>query len=111
MPYMIIGALTLLAALVLFAGFQFSGKSSRPKLLRIGAAAAAAGLMLLWVLLWWLLSADRGAWAMPMFIGVMFVAVSVLGLGVQLMARACGAPEETAFDRSFDDFVRHNDLP
>ena len=35
----------------------------------------------------------------------------VWGIRVQLMARACGAREETAFDRSFDDFVRHNDLP
>lgn len=111
MPYMLVGALMLLAALVLFTGFYFSGKSSRPKLLRIGAATAAAGLMLLWVLPWWLFSADRGAWAMPMFIGVMIVAVSVLGLGVQLTARPCGAREETAFDRSFDEFVRHDDLP
>ena len=111
MSYTLIGGLTLLAALVLFAGFRFSGKSSRPKLLRIGATIAAAGLVLLWVLPLWLMSADRGAWGMPMFVGVMFVAISVLGLGMQLVARACGAPEETAFDRAFDDFVRHNDLP
>ncbi len=111
MPYMLVGALVLLSALVLFAGFYFSGKSSRPKLLRIGAATSAAGLMLLWLLPWWLFSVDRGAWAMPMFIGVMFIAVSVLGLGLQLTARACGARKETAFDGSFDDFVRHNDLP
>lgn len=111
MPYTIIAVLTLLALLVVVAGFRFSDRSRRPRLLRVGAATAAVGLMLLWLLPMWLLSADRGAWAMPMFVGVMFVSVSVLGLGIQLVARACGAREETAFDRSFDDFLRQNDLP
>lgn len=111
MPNIIVTVLTLLALLVLIGGLRFSHRSRRPRLMRTGAALAAAGLMLLWLLPMWLFSADRGAWAMPMFIGVMFVAVSVLGLGIRLAARACGEPEETAFDTAFEDFVRHNDLP
>ncbi len=111
MPNIIVVVLTILALAVLVGGFHFSDKSGRPKLLRIGGATAAAGLMLLWLLPMWLLSADRGAWAMPMFIGVLFVAVSVLGLGIQLVARACGAPEQSLNDRLFDDFIRNNDLP
>ena len=111
MPTIIVIVLTLLALAVLAGGFQFSDRSARPKLLRIGTATAAAGLMLLWLLPMWLLSADRGAWALPMFIGVLFVAVSVLGLGIQLVARACGAPEQSLNDRLFEDFIRHNDLP
>jgi Na+-transporting NADH:ubiquinone oxidoreductase subunit NqrB len=111
MPNMIPLGLSVLALLLVFAGLGFSGNSRRPGLFRIGAIVAALGLMLLWVLPVWLFSADRGLWAMPMFIGVLVVAVSVLGAGLQLMARACGAREESAADRLFDDFVRHNELP
>lgn len=111
MPELIAVGLSLAATLLVLASFALSARSRRPKLLRIGACVAAFGTVLLWVLPWWLFREDRGVWAMPMFIGVLFVAVSVLGIGIQLMARAAGAREEAAFDRSFDDFVRHNDLP
>ncbi len=111
MPLLIPAGLSLLAAVVIFACFRLSARSRRPKVLRIGGSITAFGITLLWVLPWWLLSADRGNWAMPMFIGVMFVAVSVLGAGIQLIARACGAAAQTHNDRLFDDFIRHNDLP
>jgi hypothetical protein len=100
-----------LAALVVFAGLRLSGKSRRPRLFKAGVFVAALGLMLLWMLPLWLISADRGIWAMPMFIAALFAAVSVLGLGLQFIGRACGVPEETAAGRQFDDFVRQNDLP
>lgn len=103
--------LSLLAALLVLASFKLSARAPRPGLLRIGACVTALGITLLWVLPWWLVSADRGAWAMPMFIGVLFVAVSVLGGGLQLMRRATGARAETVNDHLFDDFVRHNELP
>lgn len=103
--------MSLLAALVLAGGLRWAGKAKRPKLLKIGAGLAAGGIMLLWLLPWLLFSKDRGAWAMPMFIAASFVAVSVLGVGLQLMARACGAREVTRGDQLFEDFVRHNDLP
>lgn len=103
--------LSLLAALLVFAGFKFSVKSRRPTLFKMGASVAATGIVLLWSLPLWLLSAERGVWAMPMLIAVLFVAVSALGGGLQLMRRACGAPDETADDRLFNDFLRQNDLP
>lgn len=110
MPELIPIGMSILAVLLVFASFKFSHKAPRPGLLRFGAFVIALGLTLLWLLPWWLVSTDWGAWAMPMFIAVLVVAISVLGLGLQLGARACGAREETAFDRSFDEFVRHNDL-
>ena len=103
--------LSLLAALLAFVGFWYSHKSRRPQLFKTGASLAALGIMLLWLLPLWLVGTERGAWAMPMFIAVLFVAVSVLGGGLQLMRRACGAPEVTANDGLFDDFLRQNDLP
>jgi uncharacterized membrane protein len=103
--------LSLLAALLVLAGFKFSVKSRRPRLFKTGASVAATGIVLLWLLPFWLFGTDRGDWAMPMFIGVLFVAVSVLGGGLQLMRRASGGPEETENDRLFDDFLRQNDLP
>ena len=108
---LIAGLLSLVAAAVLLGGFLFSSRTRRPKLFRSGAALTSAGLILLWALPYWLFRTDRAEWAMPMFIGVMFVAVSVLGLGLQLMARASGAREPTHNDQMFEDFVRHNDLP
>lgn len=111
MALLIPAGLAILAAVVVFATFRLSGRSLRPKLLRIGGSITAVGITLLWVLPWWLLSSDRGIWAMPMFIGVMFVAVSVLGAGIQLIARACRGPAEKDNDRLFEDFIRHNDLP
>ena len=103
--------LSLLAALLVLAGFKFSAKSRRPRLFRTGASVTATGIMLLWLLPFWLLGAERGVWAMPLLIGVLFVAVSVLGGGLELMRRACGGKAETANDRLFDDFLRQNDLP
>ena len=103
--------MSLLAALLVFVCFRFSGKSRRPKLFKTGAIVTALGIMLLWLLPLWLTSADRGEWGMPMFVGVLIVAVSVLGGGLHLMRRACGAPEETVNDRLYDDFLRQNDLP
>lgn len=111
MPELIPVGMSLLAALLVFASFKLSDRAPRPRLLRIGACVTALGLTLLWLLPWWLFSTDIGVWAMPMFIGVLFVAVSVLGGGLQLMRRATGAREETVNDYLFDDFVRHNDLP
>ena len=103
--------MSLLAALVLLGGLRWAGKAKRPRLLKIGAGLAAAGIMLLWLLPWLLFSEDRGAWAMPMFIAALFVAVSVLGAGLQSMARACGAREATRGDQLFEDFVRHTTFP
>lgn len=103
--------LSLIAALLLFAGFKFSVKSRRPKLFRTGANLAATGIMLLWLLPSWLFSADRGGWEMPMMVAILIVAVSVLGAGLQLMRRAWGGQEETANDHLFDDFLRQNDMP
>jgi hypothetical protein len=110
-PPVIAGGLSGLAALVVFGGLRLSGKSRRPRLFKAGAFVSALGLMLLWILPLWLFSADRGIWAMPMFIAALLAAASVLGLGLQLIGRACGAPEETAAGRQFDDFLGQNDLP
>ena len=111
MPGLIPIGLSLLAALLVFASLKLSTRAPRPGLLRIGACVTALGITLLWLLPWWLLSTDRGAWAMPMFIGVLVVAVSVLGGGLQVMRLATGARAETVNDYLFDDFVRHKDLP
>ena len=108
---MIPAGLTLLAAIVLLGGFSFSARAKRPKLLRIGACLSATGIMLLWLLPWWLFRADTGVWAMPAFIGAMFVAVSFLALGLQLMARACGAREESRNEQLLSEFMQRNDLP
>jgi hypothetical protein len=103
--------LTLLALAILFAGVRFSNRAGRPRLLRIGSAVAAAGLVALWALPYWLFSVDRGEWAMPMFIGVLVIAGSLIGFGLQAIARAFEARVEGRNDQLFDDFVRHNDLP
>ena len=108
---MIAVGLSGLAALFVLAGLSLSAKSRRPRLFKAGAFVTALGLLLLWMLPLWLFSADRGIWAMPMFIAALFAAVSVLGLGLQLVGRACGAAEETAAGRQFDDFLRQNHLP
>jgi hypothetical protein len=60
---------------------------------------------------WWVFSADRGVWAMPLFIAALFVPVSLLGLGIQLMGRACGAREEGHGDTLFENFLTQNDRP
>lgn len=109
--YLLIGILTALAALLLFVGLRFAGRSGRPRLFRIGSMTAAAGLMLLWIAIWWVLSENRGIWAMPMFVAALIVPVSLLGLGIRLMARAHGEPEPGHADTVFEDFVRQNDLP
>ncbi len=103
--------LTVLALLIVAGGFRFSRKSRRPKLLRVGAAVTGLGVVLLWLLPLGLFSVDRGVWAMPMLVAALFVAGSVLALGIQLIARACGAPEPSRNDMLFNDFIRHNDLP
>ncbi len=107
-PYVIVALLTLLAALTVFVGRRFAHKSNRPRLFSIGAYTTAAGFMLLWICLGWIFSTDRGIWALPLFIAGVFVPVSFLGLGLQLMARACGAREEDHFDRFFSELVRRN---
>lgn len=109
--YILIGGLTGIASLIVFVGIRFADRSNKPKLFRIGSITAATGIMLLWIAMWWLLSADRGIWAVPMFLAALFVPISLLGLGIQLMARACGQREESHADRVFDDFLRQNDLP
>ncbi|HYD38573.1 MAG TPA: hypothetical protein VEA60_13235 [Allosphingosinicella sp.] len=103
--------LTLLALTIVAAGFRFSAGSPRPTLLRLGVATTALGLILLWLLPFWVLGADTGPWAMPAFVAVLLVAGLVLALGLQLTARACGARQSSRGDALFDDFVRHNDLP
>ncbi|HET7816959.1 MAG TPA: hypothetical protein VFK58_05220 [Sphingomicrobium sp.] len=60
--YLLIGILTVIASLLVFIGLRYSDRSSRPKLFRIGSVTAAAGLMLLWIAMWWALAADRGIW-------------------------------------------------
>lgn len=107
-PYVIVAILTLLAALTVFVGKRFAHKSNRPRLFRIGAYTTAAGFMLLWICLGWVFSADRGVLTLPLFIAGMFVPVSCLGLGIQLMGRACGEREEGHFDRFFSELVRRN---
>lgn len=109
--YIIIGCLTVIAALFVLVGVRFADRSRKPKLFRIGSITAASGIMLLWIAMWWVFSADRGSWAMPMFIAALFAPISLLGLGLQLIARAWGAAEETHNDRLFDDFLRQNDVP
>jgi hypothetical protein len=106
----IVAILTALALLVVFIGVRFAHRSNRPKLFRIGSMTAASGLMLLWMGVWWVFSADRGLWAMPMFIAALFVPVSLLGLGIQLMGRACGAREESHNEQLFREFLTRNDL-
>ena len=108
---MIAIVLSVVAALLVLGGLRYSGKSQRPRLLQVGTVVAALGIMLLWVLPWWLLSADRGPWAMPMFVGSLFVAVSILGGGLQLMRRACGVSDDSPEGGVFEDFVRQNHLP
>lgn len=105
-----VAILTGLALLLVFIGFRFAARAIKPKLFRIGSMTAASGLMLLWTSLWWVFSADRGIWGMPMFIAALFVPVSLLGLGIRLMARACGEPEESHNDQLFREFLTHNDL-
>ena len=110
-PYGIAAGLTALALLVVFIGIRFADRSNKPKLFRAGSFVAASGIMLLWIAIGWVASADWGVWTMPMFIAALFVPVSLLGLGIQLMARACGARDESRNDQLLADFVRHNDLP
>ena len=102
--------LTFLSAAIILVGFRLSARAMRPKLLRAGVVTTAAGLTLLWVLPVWLFDDLAGEWGLPVFIGAMFVAVSVLALGLQLVARACGAPEESGMDRILHDLATHNDL-
>jgi len=103
--------LTLLALTIVAVGFRFARSSRRPTLLRAGAATTASGLILLWLLPFWVFRIDTGLWAMPIFVAALLVAGSVLGLGLQLMARASGAQENSRNDTLFDDFIRHNGLP
>jgi hypothetical protein len=109
-PYVIVAVLTFLAALLVVIGLRFAERSSIPTLFRVGAFTAAAGLMLLWIGFWWVFSVDRGVWAMPLFIAALFIPISLLGLGLQLMARACGVREESHNEQLFSEFVRRNDL-
>jgi lipopolysaccharide export LptBFGC system permease protein LptF len=103
--------LTLLSVAFVIGGFHLSRRSCRPKLLRAGAVITAVGLLLLWVLPWWLFNRVTSEWTLPLFIAILFVSISVLGLGLQLIARACGAREQSQSDRLLDDFSRLNDLP
>ncbi|HYE28910.1 MAG TPA: hypothetical protein VEA61_11865 [Allosphingosinicella sp.] len=103
--------LTLLALTIVAVGFRFSRSSRRPTLLRGGAVTTAFGLILLWLLPFSVFRVDTGLWAMPIFVAALLAAGSVLGLGLQLMARACGEQEDSRNDTLFDDFVRHNELP
>lgn len=110
-PYVIVAGLTALALLIVLISFRFADRSRKPKLFRIGSITAASGIMFLWIAIGWVASADWGDWGMPVFIASLLVPVSMLGLGIQLMARACGAREASHNDRLLEDFVRQNDLP
>ena len=111
MQYLIPGILTLLALTVAIIGVRLAGKYRRPRLFKAGAFIAAAGLMLLWLLTWWVISRDAGAWAMPLFVAALFVAVSVLGAGLSTMARAATGKAESRADQLAQDFITLNDLP
>jgi hypothetical protein len=107
-PYVVVGILTLLAALFVFTGVRFAKRMKEPRTFRTGSFVAAAGLMLLWISSGWFVSADHGIWAVPLFFAALFVPVSVLGVGLQLMARACGQRDPTEADRVFEDILRRN---
>ena len=111
MPYLIPAILTLLALIVAGIGVRFAGKSRRPSLFKAGAFISAAGLMLLWLLPWWVISRDAAEWAMPLFVGALFVSVSVLGGGLSTMARAATGQGASRTDDLVEDFIRLNDLP
>lgn len=111
MPYLIPAVLTVLAMSLVGIGMRFAGKTGRPALFKAGAFIAAVGLMLLWLLPWWVIARDDAEWAMPLFIAALFVAVSVLGGGLSTMARAATGKEASRTDDLVDNFIRLNELP
>ena len=111
MAYLIPAILTLLALIVAGIGVRLAGKYRRPTLFKAGAFIAAAGLMLLWLLPWWVIARDDAEWAMPLFVAALFVAVSVLGGGLGTMARVATGKESSRTDDLVEDFIRLNDLP
>ena len=108
MPYWIPAGLTLLALVLAWLGLS---RARGSMLFRAGALAASIGLVLLWVLPLWLLRGESGDWALPLFVGTLFVPVSLLGAGLQAMRYASGGGHDTPADRLFEDLIRHNDLP
>ena len=111
MPYLIPGVLTVIALVVAVAGTRSAGRFRRPALFKAGAVIAAVGLMLLWLLPWWVIARDAAEWAMPLFVAALFVAISVLGAGLSAMARAATGKEASRTDDLVEDFIRLNDLP
>lgn len=96
--------LTLAALLVAAAGFGFAAKVRKPGLFKLGGLIAAAGIMLLWLLPWWAIASDRGSLQMPVMLGALILAISVLGLGLNLMTRAINGREESEVDRIIHNF-------
>lgn len=95
----IVGGMTLLAVLVAWIGLALSSRFRRPGLFKIGALSVSAGLMLLWMSVWWVSTRDFGAWAMPAFIAALFVPISMVGAGLGAMRLASTGQSETEFDR------------
>ncbi|HEU5286276.1 MAG TPA: hypothetical protein VFU20_07185 [Sphingomicrobium sp.] len=110
-PYLIPAVLSALALAVAAIGFRSAHRFKRPALFKTGAIVAAVGLMLLWLLPWWAIARDAGAWAMPLMVAALVVAVSVLGAGLSTMARAATGNQDSPADRIVQDIITLNDLP
>lgn len=102
--------LTVLAMALAWAGFAFAGRFRRPRLFRIGAGAAALGLLLLWLLPWMVMSRGLEP-AMPLFIGAMVIAVSTLGGGLTAMARSSSGYQESELDRIIQTSDPYDEFP
>ena len=107
--YLIPAVLTLIAVLVAVFGSRFAARAGRPRMFRIGAFLSAVGLMLLWLLPWWVVTQKAGAWAMPLVVGAFVVAGSVLGGGLRAMATASTGKTESQVDRIVEDLSYLND--
>ena len=77
---------------------------------RAGALVSAAGVMLLWILPGLAIAQKAGIWSMPLTVGALFVAVSVLGGGMRLMATAATGRADSNADKIVDDLAYLNDL-
>lgn len=108
---LIAAVLTLLAALIATAGILFAGKARKPRMFRIAGFVAAVGLILLWLLPWWAFSEAAGGMEMALVIAAFLVAVSVLGAGLSLMARAATGYVESEADRIIQNFDPYDELP
>jgi ABC-type transport system involved in cytochrome bd biosynthesis fused ATPase/permease subunit len=106
--YAIPAVLTFIALLVAGIGSRHARRTRKPRLFKAGAWIAAAGLMLLWLLIWWAVEQDAGAWAMPLMVGALFVSISVLAGGIKAMQHAATGQVDTAADDALESLIRHN---